>query len=423
MGVEFTDAQRYNTDVQRDLEAARPTEYEKSGDLIRTYFHSIGKISVLTRGEERELAMAIEKGKGIVKEVITTLALYNKVKARLTGKKQKESDNSDEALIISLDLLDKFMTDIENADGRIAEYGTLKNLETMLNGENNKGINTVKLKILMKEVRAEYKRVESEVGVKINELKKQDERIAKAKQLVDDAANKLITHNLRLVVNIAKNYIGRGLPLLDLIQEGNMGLLRAIDKFDYRKGFKFSTYAIWWIKQAITRAIMDQTKTVRLPVHMIEFYNKVNGASQELVQQLARQPAKEEIAQKLEVPLRRVELLLRSIQFPVALQSPMGDKGTLEMFIADSSSPCPCVSTERNRITDRILEILHTLTQREEQVIRMRFGIAADRDYTLEEIGRHLSITRERVRQIEVTAMRKLKKPNRLRVLKALNAG
>jgi RNA polymerase primary sigma factor len=168
---------------------------------------------------------------------------------------------------------------------------------------------------------------------------------------------------------------------------------------------------------------MDQTKTVRLPVHMIEFYNKVNGASQELVQQLGRQPAKEEIAQKLEVPLRRVELLLRAIQFPVALQTPIGDKGTLEMFIADNNSPCPCDSTERNRITDRILEILHTLTPREEQVIRMRFGIAVDRDYTLEEVGKYLSITRERVRQIEVTAMRKLKKPNRLRALKVLNTG
>ncbi len=291
----------------------------------------------------------------MLKKIIITLALYSKVKARLNGKKQKESDNSDEALIISLDLLDKFMTDIKKADDRIVEYGTLKDLEAMLKGKNNKGIDTIKLKILMKEVRAEYERVESEAGVKIDELKKQYERIAKAKQLVDDAANKLITHNLRLVVNTAKNYIGKGLPLLDLIQEGNMGLLRAIDKFDYRKGFKFSTYAIWWIKQAITRAIMDQTKTIRLPVHMIEFYNKVNGASQELVQQLGRQPAKEEIAQKLEVPLRRVELLLRAIQFPVALQTPIGDKGAIEMFIADNSSPCPYDSTERNRITDRIL--------------------------------------------------------------------
>jgi RNA polymerase primary sigma factor len=423
MGIEFTDARRYNADGQKALEAARPGGCEKTGDLIRTYFHSIGGNSVLTRGEERELAITIEKGKSVVKEVVTTLALYRKVKARLNGMKQKEADNSDEALILSLDLLDKFMADIENADSMIAEYGTLKDLVIMLKRKNNKGIDAVKLKIFMKEVQTEYERVESEAGIKVDELKKRHEKIAKAKQLLDDASNKLITHNLRLVVNIAKNYIGKGLPLLDLIQEGNMGLLRAIDKFDYRKGFKFSTYAIWWIKQAITRAIMDQTKTVRLPVHMIEFYNKVNGASQELVQQLGRQPAKEEIAQKLKVPLRRVELLLRAIQFPVALQTPMGDKGTLEMFIADNNSPCPCDSAERNKITDRILEILHTLTPREEQVIRMRFGIAADRDYTLEEVGRHLSITRERVRQIEVTAMRKLKKPNRLRALKVLNTG
>jgi RNA polymerase primary sigma factor len=237
MGIKLMHARQHNADGQRALEAAKPEEYEKTEDLIRTYFHSIGKISVLTRGEERELAMAIEKGRGIVKEIITTLALYNKVKARLNGKKEKESANSDEALIISLDLLDKLVRDIENADGRITEYGTSKDLEAMSKEENNRAINTVKLKILMREVRAEYKRVESEAGIKINELKKQYERIAKAKQLVDDATNKLITHNLRLVVNIAKNYIGKGLPLLDLIQEGNMGLFRAIGKFDYRKGF------------------------------------------------------------------------------------------------------------------------------------------------------------------------------------------
>lgn len=423
MGIKVIDTQEYGADGQKALEETEQEEYEKTENLLRTYFQSIGKISVLTRDEEREVARAIEEGRGIVKKLITTLPLYNKVKARLNGKKQKESDNSDEALIISLDLLDKFMTDIENADGRIAEYGTLKDLETMLNGENNKGINATRSNILMKEVQTEYERVESEVGVKIDELRTRYEKIAKAKLLVDDATNGLITHNVKLVVNIAKKYVGKGLHLLDLIQEGNVGLLRAIDKFDYKKGFKFSTYAIWWIKQAITRAIIDQTKTIRLPVHMIEFYNKVSGACQELVQQLGRQPTKEEIAQRLKVPLKRVELLLRAIQVPVSLQTPIGDKGTIEIFIVDNNSPCPYVSAERNRITDRILDILHTLTPREEQVIRMRFGIAVDRDYTLEEVGRRLSITRERVRQIEVTAIRKLKKPNRLRALKVLNTG
>jgi RNA polymerase primary sigma factor len=422
-GIRFIDARQHADDEQNASEAAKPEGYERTEDLVRTYFHSIGKISVLTRGEERELALTIEENKRVINKAVTTLAVYKKVKAGLNGKKQKESANSDEAVTASLHLLDRFIANIENADQRIVGYGTLKDLEIILNEENNKLINTSNLKILMKDVRTEYDRVESEVGLKVNELRKQYERIAEAKRLVDDATNKLITHNLRLVVNLAKNYVGKGLPLLDLIQEGNMGLLRAVDKFDYKKGFKFSTYAIWWIKQAITRAIMDQTKTVRLPVHMIEFYNRVNRVSQELVQQFGRQPSKEEIARKLGVPLKKVELLLRAIQFPVALQTPIGDNGTLEMYIADNGGTCPCASTEKNRITERILEILHTLTPREEEVIRLRFGIAADRDYTLEEVGRHLSITRERVRQIEVTAMRKLRKPNRLRALRVLNTG
>jgi len=419
--TESMNAQRYSAEEQKNLEETEQENYEKTEDLIRTYFHSIGKISVLTRDEERELATTIGEGKKVIKKFIEALAPCSKVRARLNGKKQKECNDSDKALIISPDLLEKLMTDIESTDSKIAEYQTSKDLVVKLRRKDNERIDTLRSKMLTEEMRGEYEHGESDVGNR-SELKRQYEGIAKVRQLVDDATNKLITHNLRLVVNIAKHYVGKGLPLLDLIQEGNMGLLRAVDKFDYKKGFKFSTYAIWWIRQAITRAIMDQTKTIRLPAHMIEFYNKVNAVSQKLVQQLGRQPTKEEIAQKLEVPLKKVELLFMAIQFPVALQTPMGDtKGTLEMFIADNNSPCPDVSTERNRITERMLEILHTLTPREEQVIRMRFGIAADRDSTLEEVGRHLSLTRERVRQIEVTAMRKLKRPNRLRLLKALD--
>jgi RNA polymerase primary sigma factor len=198
--------------------------------------------------------------------------------------------------------------------------------------------------------------------------------------------------------------------------------MKAIDKFDYKKGFKFSTYATWWIRQGITRALIDQTKTIRVPGHMMEFYNKVTKAYRELISRIGREPSKEEIATKLGIPIRKVEEVFRAIQDPIALQASIGDDGTtIEEFISDKDSPSPYTNAERNNVTEQILKILHTLTPREEEVIRMRFGIGFDRDHTLEEVGRHFSITRERVRQIEAKALRKLKHPNRLRALKLLN--
>ncbi|MEN2985466.1 MAG: sigma-70 family RNA polymerase sigma factor, partial [Thermodesulfovibrionaceae bacterium] len=261
----------------------------------------------------------------------------------------------------------------------------------------------------------------SESGFKIDELKNVWQKIYKAKSLVEETKNELITRNLRLVVNIAKNYVGRGLPLLDLIEEGNIGLMKAVDKFKYEKGFKFSTYATWWIRQAITRALIDQTKTIRVPVHMMEFYNRVTKASRELTQQLGREPSNEEIAEKLGVPVRKVEEVFRAIQDPIGLQTPIGDEDTeLEDFIGDKTSPSPLAEAERAELSEHIQRILKTLTPKEEKVIKMRFGIGEDRDHTLEEVGRYLSITRERVRQIETKALRKLKHPSRMRLLKML---
>ena len=417
--IDHEDAILPEEEVEEELE-----EYEKAEDLVQAYFYSMGDISILKKDEETELAKRLEEGKKIVKDIVTAMPLYKKTEVNLNGEVDElspEEERAEVALTNTVEILENLMGEIENTDKRIVKYGSFKDLKKNINEKKKKNINVIKLLALAKEVEKVYKKVESEVGVKVDVLKGMWDRIVKAKTLISTSKNELITRNLRLVVNIAKNYVGRGLPLLDLIQEGNIGLMKAVDKFKYEKGFKFSTYATWWIRQAITRALIDQTKTIRVPVHMMEFYNRVTKASRELTQQLGREPTKEEIAQKLGVPTKKVEEVFRAIQDPIALQTPVGDEDTeLEDFIGDKNSPSPYSDAERIEISEHIQRVLKSLTPKEEKVIRMRFGIGMDRDHTLEEVGKHLSITRERVRQIEAKALRKLKHPSRLKVLKTL---
>ena len=260
-----------------------------------------------------------------------------------------------------------------------------------------------------------------EIG-KIPLLTKEEEvELAKRVEAGDEEAKKkLIEANLRLVVSIAKKYIGRGLSFLDLIQEGNLGLIRAVEKFDYRKGFKFSTYATWWIRQAITRAIADQARTIRIPVHMVETINKLIRVSRQLVQQLGREPTVEEIAQALELLPEKVEDIQRIAQEPVSLETPIGEEEDSQLgdFIEDKDSPNPEEATAGQLLREQLEEMLGELTEREREVLRLRFGLEDGRAHTLEEVGKRFNVTRERIRQIEAKALRKLRHPSRSKRLR-----
>ena len=261
---------------------------------------------------------------------------------------------------------------------------------------------------------------ESEDDAEKDEIKAEIKELQKEVDWGDDAKKRLAEANLRLVVSIAKRYVGRGMLFLDLIQEGNLGLIKAVEKFDYRKGYKFSTYATWWIRQAITRAIADQARTIRIPVHMVETINKLIRVSRQLLQKLGREPSPEEIAAEMNMPVDRVREILKISQEPVSLETPIGEEEDSHLgdFIKDDNVPVPADAAAFTLLKEQLEEVLGTLTEREQKVLTLRFGLEDGRARTLEEVGKEFNVTRERIRQIEAKALRKLRHPSRSRKLK-----